>query len=210
MAGHARAVKDRALIGAPSANNFPRKGNRPNKVATQRETAVAILNVGGGDDAVQQQALRIDQLRHTMFPPFSAILTDDAGRGAGFARGFLAHLPGRAHDGCSVPSQQAEVMHGASGRARDAGAQNVHHVREARNAPIPHRSGRSDNAVCRGCMHLKSLIRRRGRRITDSRSEWGAMRMMPVRICAGKRISGRLANANTRATSPPRTVFDDR
>ena len=28
----------------------------------QRETAVAILNVGGGDDAVQQQALiRIDQ-----------------------------------------------------------------------------------------------------------------------------------------------------
>ena len=69
----------------------------------QRETAVAILNVGGGDDAVQQQALRIDQnmpllaldqlagieaVRRCEPPFFSAFHTltvDDAGRGAGFA-----------------------------------------------------------------------------------------------------------------------------
>ena len=54
------AVKDRALIGAVG-EQFPEKGKQTKQGRQQRETAVAILNVGGGDDAVQQQALRIDQ-----------------------------------------------------------------------------------------------------------------------------------------------------
>ena len=54
------AVKDRALIGAVG-EQFPEKGKQTEQGRRQRETAVAILNVGGGDDAVQQQALRIDQ-----------------------------------------------------------------------------------------------------------------------------------------------------
>ena len=41
------AVKDRALKALP-ANNFPRKGNTE-QGRQQRETAVAILNVGGGE-----------------------------------------------------------------------------------------------------------------------------------------------------------------
>ena len=54
------AVKDRALIGAVG-EQFPEKGKQTEQGRRQRETAVAILNVGGGDDAVQQHALRIDQ-----------------------------------------------------------------------------------------------------------------------------------------------------
>ena len=54
------AVKDRPLIGAVG-EQFPEKGKQTEQGRQQRETAVAILNVGGGDDAVQQQALRIDQ-----------------------------------------------------------------------------------------------------------------------------------------------------
>ena len=102
-------------------------------------------NVGGGDDAVQQQALRIDQNMPLLALdqlagieavavdaslPFSALFTlylsdhftnqtvDDAGRGAGFARGFLAALEvERMMDAIqrAVPVPQAEViMHGAS------------------------------------------------------------------------------------------------
>ena len=56
------AVKDRALIGAVG-EQFPEKGKQTEQGRQPRETAVAILNVGGGDDAVQQQALRIDQNR---------------------------------------------------------------------------------------------------------------------------------------------------
>ena len=52
------AVKDRALIGAVG-EQFPEKGKQTEQGRQQRETAVAILNVGGGDDAVQQQDLRI-------------------------------------------------------------------------------------------------------------------------------------------------------
>ena len=52
-------MKDRALIGAVG-EQFPEKGKQTEQGRQQRE-AVAILNVGGGDDAVQQQALRIDQ-----------------------------------------------------------------------------------------------------------------------------------------------------
>ena len=82
------AVKDRALIGAVG-EQFPEKGKQT-ELGRQRETAVAILNVGGGDDAVQQQALRIDQNMPLLAldqlagieavavdasPPFSALFT---------------------------------------------------------------------------------------------------------------------------------------
>ena len=56
------AVKDQALIGAVG-EQFPEKGKQTEQGRQQRETAVAILNVGGGDDAVQQQALRIGTCR---------------------------------------------------------------------------------------------------------------------------------------------------
>ena len=83
------AVKDRALIGAVG-EQFPEKGKQTEQGRQQRETAVAILNVGGGDDAVQQQALRIDQNTPLLAldqlagieavavdasPPFSALFT---------------------------------------------------------------------------------------------------------------------------------------
>ena len=82
-------VKDRALIGAVG-EQFPEKGKQTEQGRQQRETAVAILNVGGGDDAVQQQALRIDQNMPLLAldqlagieavavdasPPFSALFT---------------------------------------------------------------------------------------------------------------------------------------
>ena len=81
------AVKDRPLIGAVGV---PEKGKQTEQGRQQRETAVAILNVGGGDDAVQQQALRIDQNMPLLAldqlagieavavdasPPFSALFT---------------------------------------------------------------------------------------------------------------------------------------
>ena len=83
------AVKDRALIGAVG-EQFPEKGKQTEQGRQQRETAGAILNVGGGDDAVQQQALRIDQNMPLLAldqlagieavavdasPPFSALFT---------------------------------------------------------------------------------------------------------------------------------------
>ena len=83
------AVKDRPLIGAVG-EQFPEKGKQTEQGRKQRETAVAILNVGGGDDAVQQQALRIDQNMPLLAldqlagieavavdasPPFSALFT---------------------------------------------------------------------------------------------------------------------------------------
>ena len=54
-------MKDRPLIGAVG-EQFPEKGKQTEQGRQQRETAVAILNVGGGDDAVQQQALPTDML----------------------------------------------------------------------------------------------------------------------------------------------------
>ena len=78
-----------ALVGAVG-EQFPEKGKQTEQGRQQRETAVAILNVGGGDDAVQQQALRIDQNMPLLAldqlagieavavdasPPFSALFT---------------------------------------------------------------------------------------------------------------------------------------
>ena len=54
------AVKDRALISAVG-EQFPEKGKQAEQCRQQLKAAVAILNVGGGDEAVQQQALRVDQ-----------------------------------------------------------------------------------------------------------------------------------------------------
>ena len=53
-------MKDRPSIGTVG-EQFPEKGKQAEQCRQQREAAVAILNVGGGDEAVQEQALRIDQ-----------------------------------------------------------------------------------------------------------------------------------------------------
>jgi len=82
-------VKDRPLIGAVG-EQFSEKGEQAEQRRQERATAVAILNVGGGDDAVQEQALRIDQNMALLAldqlarieavaidarPPFSALFT---------------------------------------------------------------------------------------------------------------------------------------
>jgi len=82
-------VKDRPLIGAVG-EQFAEKGKQAEQCRQQREAAVAILNVGGGDDAVQQQTLRVDQNMSLLAldqlarveavgidaaPPFSALFT---------------------------------------------------------------------------------------------------------------------------------------
>jgi len=83
------AAKDRPLIGAVG-EQFPEKGKQTEQCRQQLEAAVAILNVGGGDDAVQQQALGVDQYMPLLAldqlarieavavdadPPFSALFT---------------------------------------------------------------------------------------------------------------------------------------
>ena len=79
-------VKDRPLIGAVG-EQFPEKGKQTEQCRQQFEATVAILNVGSGDDAVQQQALRIDRNMPLLVlarieagwidasPPFSALFT---------------------------------------------------------------------------------------------------------------------------------------
>ena len=83
------AVKDRPLIGTVG-EQFSEKGEQTEQARQQRQAAVAILNVGGGDDGVQQQALRVDQNMALLAldqlarivavwidasPPFSALFT---------------------------------------------------------------------------------------------------------------------------------------
>ena len=82
-------MKDRPLIGAVG-EQFPEKGKYAEQCRQQLDAAVAILNVGGGDDGAQQQALRVDHnmalLALDQFarveagrvdadPPFSALFT---------------------------------------------------------------------------------------------------------------------------------------
>src|SRR3990172_8381577 len=55
-----RRAEDRPLIGAVG-EQFSQEREQAEQRRQQGEAAVAILNVGGGDDAVQEQALRIDQ-----------------------------------------------------------------------------------------------------------------------------------------------------
>ena len=84
-----RGAEDRSLVGAVGEQPFE-KGEQAEQCRQQGEAAVAILNVGGGDDAVQEQALGIDedvslpaldQLarvkagRVDARPPFSALFT---------------------------------------------------------------------------------------------------------------------------------------
>jgi hypothetical protein len=83
------AAKDRPLVGAVGEQFFE-KGKQIEQRCQELEAAVTILNVGGGDDAVQEQALRIDQnmalltldqlacieaVRIDARPPFSALFT---------------------------------------------------------------------------------------------------------------------------------------
>jgi hypothetical protein len=82
-------AKDRPFIGAVS-EQFPEKGKQAEQCLQECDATVAILNVGGGDDAMQEQALRIDQnmallalrqlacieaVRIDAGPPFSALFT---------------------------------------------------------------------------------------------------------------------------------------
>ncbi len=84
-----RTVKDRPLIGAVG-EQFSEKRKQTEQCRQQLEAAVAILDIGGGDRAVQEQALRIDQdmallaldqlarieaVRVDASPPFSALFT---------------------------------------------------------------------------------------------------------------------------------------
>jgi hypothetical protein len=83
------AVKDRPFIGAVG-EQLSQEGKQSEQCREQRGAAVAVLNVGGGDDAVQQQALGVDQevallaldqlarvepRRIDARPPFSALFT---------------------------------------------------------------------------------------------------------------------------------------
>ena len=84
-----RGVKDRPRVGAVGEQRFE-IGEQAEQRRQQSEAAVTILNVGGGDDAVQEQALRIDENvpllaldqlarvkagRIDARPPFSALFT---------------------------------------------------------------------------------------------------------------------------------------
>ena len=82
-------MKDRPLVGAVG-EQFLEKGKQIEQRCQELEAAVAILNVGGGDDGVQEKALGIDQnvallaldqlarieaVRIDARPPFSALFT---------------------------------------------------------------------------------------------------------------------------------------
>ncbi len=82
-------VKLWSLIGAVG-EQFAQEGKQAEQCREQRQATIAILNVGGGDQAVQQQAMCIDQnmallaldqlariepARIDAGPPFSALLT---------------------------------------------------------------------------------------------------------------------------------------
>ena len=82
-------VKDRPLIGAVG-EQFPEKGKQTEQGRQQRETAVAILNVGDGDDAVHSKPCvstrtcrflplinlpGIEAVAVDASPPFSALFT---------------------------------------------------------------------------------------------------------------------------------------
>jgi hypothetical protein len=81
--------KNRALIGAVG-EQFPKEWKLAKQRGEQQQAAVAILNVGGMDDGVQQQTQRVDEnmpllaldqlagieaMRIDAGPPFSALFT---------------------------------------------------------------------------------------------------------------------------------------
>ena len=82
-------MKDRAVIGAVG-EQLAQEGEQAEQCAQQRDAAVAVLDVGGGDEALEQQALGVDQdvallaldqlagieaVRVDARPPFSALFT---------------------------------------------------------------------------------------------------------------------------------------
>ena len=82
-------AEDWALIGAVSEQSFE-EGEQAEQGRQQSQAAIAILHVGGRDDAVQEQALGVDQKvpllaldqlgrikagRIDARPPFSALFT---------------------------------------------------------------------------------------------------------------------------------------
>ena len=82
-------MEDRPVIGA-IGEQFPQEREQAEQCREQREAAIAILNIGRGDSAVQEQALRIDEhmallaldqlarieaVRIDARPPFSALFT---------------------------------------------------------------------------------------------------------------------------------------
>lgn len=84
-----RGLKDRSCVGAVG-EQLSEIGVKTKQGRKQCDAAIAILNIGGGDDAVQEQALRIDQNvpllaldqlarvkagRINARPPFSALFT---------------------------------------------------------------------------------------------------------------------------------------
>jgi len=83
------ALKDRPLVGAVG-EQFSQEGKQSEQGRERRDTTVAILHIGGGDEAVEKQALRIDQNMALLAfdqlarveagwidasPPFSALFT---------------------------------------------------------------------------------------------------------------------------------------
>ena len=83
------AVKLWSFIGAVGEQYFQER-KQAEQFREQRQAAIAILNIGGGDQAVQQQALGVDQnvalfaldqlariepVRIDAGPPFSALFT---------------------------------------------------------------------------------------------------------------------------------------
>ena len=84
-----REAKDRSFVGAVG-EQLLEVGKQAEEGRQQGDAAIAILHVGGGDDAVQQQSLRVDQDvpllafdqlarikagRIDARPPFSALFT---------------------------------------------------------------------------------------------------------------------------------------
>jgi hypothetical protein len=84
-----RDAKDRSFVGAVG-EQLLEVGKQAEERRQQGDAAIAILNVGGGDDAVQKQSLRVDQNvpllaldqlarikagRIDARPPFSALFT---------------------------------------------------------------------------------------------------------------------------------------
>jgi hypothetical protein len=103
-------VKDRPLVGAVG-EQLLEIGDQAEHRRQQNQAAIAILNIGGDDDAAQEQALGIDEnvpllaldqlarikagridARSPFFGALHALAVDDAGRGAGFPVRPLAAL----------------------------------------------------------------------------------------------------------------------
>ena len=90
MAGPLQALPESWTLITAIGVEFQQEREQPEQRAHQQHPAIAVLNIGGMDDGVQQQALRIYQdmallaldllagvvaVRVDADPPFSALLT---------------------------------------------------------------------------------------------------------------------------------------